>query len=65
MFGFNRKSENEDILSLDLHTTASGNKQTTITRNRNPRGHKRAGMNIYHRANQILMRHRTGAAITS
>jgi hypothetical protein len=58
MFGFNRKTENDEILQLALHTTASGNKQTVITRNRNPRGRKRAGMNLYHRADQILMRFR-------
>ena len=63
MFGFNRKSENDEILSLELHNTASGNKPTTvITRNRNPRGRKRAGMNLYHRADQILMRLRVSEA---
>ncbi|MDI1241931.1 MAG: hypothetical protein PSX80_08430 [bacterium] len=64
MFGFNRRSENDGILSLELHTTASGNKPTTITRNRNPRGRKRAGMNLYHRADQFLMRVRIGEAVT-
>lgn len=58
MFGFNRKTENDDIVQLELHTTGSGNKRTTITRNRNPRGRKRAGMNLYHRADQFLMRFR-------
>ncbi|HQU93503.1 MAG TPA: hypothetical protein PLK77_14455 [Pyrinomonadaceae bacterium] len=65
MFGFNRKSENDEILSLELHTTASGNKRTTITRNRNPRGRKRAGMNLYHRADQFLMRFRVGEGIAN
>lgn len=65
MFGFNRKTENDEIMSLELHTTASGNKPTTtITRNRNPRGRKRAGMNLYHRADQFLMRFRVGDSIT-
>ena len=58
MFGFNRKTENDDIVQLELHTTGSGKKRTTITRNRNPRGRKRAGMNLYHRADQFLMRFR-------
>lgn len=58
MFGFNRRSENDEIVSLELHTTASGSKRTVITRNRNPRGRRRAGMNIYHRADQFLMRFR-------
>lgn len=60
MFRFNRRSENDEILQLDLHTTASGNRSTTIIRNRNPRGRKRAGMNLYHRADQFLMRFRVG-----
>lgn len=64
MFGFNRRTENDGIVQLELHTTASGNKQTVITRNRNPRGRKRAGMNLYHRADQILMRFRVGEAST-
>jgi hypothetical protein len=64
MFGFNRKAENEEILQLELHTTASSNKQTIITRNRNPRGRKRAGMNLYHRADQILMRFRVSETTT-
>lgn len=62
MFGLNRRSNNEEILSLQLHETASGNKRTTITRNRNPRGRKQAGMNLYHRADQILMRFRVSSA---
>ena len=65
MFGFNRKSENDEILSLELHTTASGSKRTTITRNRNPRGRKRAGINLYHRADQFLMRLRVGDGVTN
>jgi len=62
---FNRKTGNDEILSLELHTTASGNKRTTITRNRNPRGRKRAGMNLYHRADQFLMRFRISDVITN
>lgn len=65
MFGFNRRPENDDILQLELHTTASGSKRTTITRNRNPRGRKRAGMNLYHRADQILMRFRVSDVATN
>lgn len=63
MFGFNRKSENDEILSLELHTTASSNKRTTITRNRHPRARKRAGMNLHYRADQFLMRLRVGEGI--
>jgi hypothetical protein len=62
MFGFNRKTENDEILSLELHTRASGSKQTTIRRNRNPRRRKRAGVNIYHRADQFLLRFRVAEA---
>lgn len=66
MFGSNRKSENHEVLSLELHTTASANKRTTIKRNRDPReGRKQAGINLYHRADQFLMRFRVGDNATN
>lgn len=55
MFGINRRSDNDKILTLQLNGKESGKKErTTIIRNRNPR--RRAGMNLYHRADQFLMR---------
>lgn len=58
MFGSNRKTENDEIVQLGLHTTSNPSKRTVITRNRNSRRRRRAGMNLYHRADQFLMRFR-------
>lgn len=57
MFGINRK-DSEAVVTLDLHTTSPGERRQAITRNRPARERKPAGINLYHRADQFLIRSR-------
>ena len=66
MFGINGRSGSDSILTLQISTNVTERKErTTITRNRNPRGRRRAGMNLYHRADQFLMRLRISEGLTN
>lgn len=59
MFGFGKKQVGgAPVLTLDLHTTSPGEPRSAIKRNYINRKKRSGGMNIYHRADKILLRSR-------
>lgn len=59
MFGLGRKQETgAPVLTLDLHTTSPGEPPSAIKRNYIDRKKRFGGMNLYHRADKILLRSR-------